>query len=68
MVRTRPIQNFELFEKEKTRQDKTRKKKKTNVYHFWQNVDAILEDISVTEQLSTDSSSFVFQNLVVGHV
>ena len=38
------IKNFELFNKKKT-------KKKKTVNHFWQSVDAILQDVSVTEQL-----------------
>ena len=32
------IQNFELFDK-------------NNGYHFWQSVDAILENVSVTETI-----------------
>ena len=36
--KVRAIQNFELFHKKK-------------VNHFWQSVDAILEDISVTETI-----------------
>ena len=34
--------NFELF-------DKKKKKKKVFYNHFWQRVDAILEDVSVAE-------------------
>ena len=37
MVQT--IKNFELFDKKK------------NGYHFWRGVDAILEDLSVTENI-----------------
>ena len=34
MVRPRPIQDFELFEKEKTRQDKTRQEKRKKKQMF----------------------------------
>ena len=42
----RTAQNFELFDKKgfkKTKQNKTK--------HFWQTVDAILEDLSVAETI-----------------
>ena len=41
MVQT--IQNFDVFDK--------KKKKKKRVNHFWQSVDAILEDVSMTDTI-----------------
>ena len=42
MVQT--IHNFDLF-------DKKKKKKKKRVNHFWQSVDAILEEVSMTDTI-----------------
>ena len=46
MVQT--IQTFDLFD---NFDKKKKKKKKKRVNHFWQSVDAILEDVSMTDTI-----------------
>ena len=53
MVQTTRILSF-LTKKQTNKQNKTKQNKKTAFYnHFWQWVDAILEDVSVAEIILT---------------